>query len=77
MACLIAEYILNSLLGGSMIDMLNYEGVYSCHQIFPEILKASPYITTNPEEADYFYADAWIFWPHALNPIDEIVAAIK
>lgn len=27
------------------------------HQIFPEQLKASKYVTTDPEEADYFFAD--------------------
>ncbi len=26
-------------------------------QLFPEVLKASRYVTKNPEEADYFYAD--------------------
>ena len=46
-------------------------------QVFPEILKESSYVTTNAEEADYFYADAWIFWPHALNHMDDIVAAIR
>lgn len=34
-------------------------------------------MTNNPEEADYFYADAWIFWPHALNHMDDIVAEIR
>lgn len=46
-------------------------------QLFPELLKASPYVTTNAEEADYFFADAWIFWPHALNYMDDVVAAIR
>ena len=46
-------------------------------QVFPDILKASAYVTDKPEEADYFFADAWIFWPHALNHMDDIVAAIR
>ena len=46
-------------------------------QLFPELLKGSPYITQDPEEADFFFADAWIFWPHATNHMDGIVAAIR
>lgn len=50
---------------------------YGLDQLFPELLKASPYVTTNPEEADYFFADAWIFWPHAINPLEDIIKAIR
>ena len=46
-------------------------------QLFPEILKASAYVTDKPEEADYFFVDAWIFWPQAMNHMDDIVAAIR
>ena len=54
---------------------------YACHphysQIFPEMLLNSIYMTSNPEEADYFYADAWIFWPHATIHMDDVIDAIK
>jgi hypothetical protein len=46
-------------------------------QIFPEELKRSSYVTANPEEADYFFADAWIFWPHALNHMDDILRDVR
>ncbi len=28
---------------------------YSLDAIFPKLLRASPYVTTQPDEADYFY----------------------
>ncbi len=46
-------------------------------QIFPSLLKNSSYVTTDPASADYFFADAWIFWPHASNPLQLIVNAIR
>ena len=46
-------------------------------QLFPELLKASHYVTENPEEADYFYADAWVFWPPDTYNLGDIVAAIR
>ena len=50
---------------------------YGLDQLFPQILGRSPYITTDPAQADYFYVDAWMFWPHASNDIREVVEEIK
>ncbi|GAX82871.1 hypothetical protein CEUSTIGMA_g10297.t1 [Chlamydomonas eustigma] len=62
-------------------DSSNFEDIsdsdYGLDQIFPEVLKNSTYVTTKPEEADYFFADAWIFWPHALNHMDDILLDIR
>jgi hypothetical protein len=45
---------------------------YGLDQVFPEMLKASAYVTTNPEEADYFVLDAWLFWPDGSHSFDEV-----
>jgi hypothetical protein len=62
-------------------DASAYEDIsdsdYGLDQIFPEELKRSSYVTANPEEADYFFADAWIFWPHALNHMDDILRDVR
>ena len=47
------------------------------NQVFPEILLSTHYITSNPAEADYFYLDAWIFWPHARNHMDDLLAELR
>lgn len=46
-------------------------------QIFPSLLKNTSYVTTDPEAADYFFADAWIFWPHAGPLIQNVVKTIQ
>ena len=60
-----------------MATSLNSPPAPSFRQLFPELLRASPYVTENPAEADYFYADAWIQWPHDTDNVHEIVAAIR
>lgn len=40
-----------------MLSLHPCPGCAVLHQIFPEQLKASKYVTTDPEEADYFFAD--------------------
>ena len=60
-----------------MCPEISRDSDYGMDQLFPELLKGSPYITQDPEEADFFFADAWIFWPHATNHMDGIVAAIR
>ena len=36
-----------------------HTSLYGLEITFPVYLQQSPYITTNPEEADYFYVWAW------------------
>jgi len=42
---------------------MEYEGFYGLDMLFPDLLKNSPYITTNASEADYFYVDVWMYFP--------------
>eukprot|EP00195_Chlamydomonas_chlamydogama_P016049 CAMPEP_0202890418 /NCGR_PEP_ID=MMETSP1392-20130828/826_1 /ASSEMBLY_ACC=CAM_ASM_000868 /TAXON_ID=225041 /ORGANISM="Chlamydomonas chlamydogama, Strain SAG 11-48b" /LENGTH=419 /DNA_ID=CAMNT_0049573979 /DNA_START=39 /DNA_END=1298 /DNA_ORIENTATION=+ len=39
------------------------DSFYGLDQLFPELLLNSSYVTTNAEEADYFYVHAWMYWP--------------
>ena len=50
---------------------------YGLDQILPVLIKHSAYLTKNPEEADYFALDAWVFWPHATNKIEDIVKLVR
>ncbi|KAG1669049.1 hypothetical protein FOA52_003967 [Chlamydomonas sp. UWO 241] len=45
---------------------------YGLDQLFPALLKMSAYVTTDPDEADYFVLDAWLFWPDASRSFDEV-----
>lgn len=47
---------------------------------FPTYLMNSPYVTTNPEEADYFYVWAWLYnnLPgHKLGNPSVVINALK
>lgn len=50
---------------------------YGLDQLFPQLLRSSQYTTKDPFEADFFYVDAWIFWPHARIDIREVVRALQ
>jgi len=38
------------------------DSFYGLDQLFPELLGASPYLTNNTNEADYFYVHVWMYW---------------
>mmetsp|Transcript_6351 Transcript_6351/g.14064 ORF Transcript_6351/g.14064 Transcript_6351/m.14064 type:complete len:469 (+) Transcript_6351:20-1426(+) len=50
---------------------------YGFDQVFPALLFESPYITTDPDKADYFYAHIWLFWPGASRKLDPVIDAIR
>ncbi|KAG1657850.1 hypothetical protein FOA52_002029 [Chlamydomonas sp. UWO 241] len=48
---------------------------YTMDFLFPALLKDSPYVTTDPEEADFFYVDAWMY--HPWQDASDVVAALR
>jgi len=49
---------------------------YGLDFVWYDMLRASPYVTTDPEKADYFYFPVFPYWSNNVD-VQEIVAAIK
>lgn len=48
---------------------------HSMDQLLPALLKASPYVTDDPEEADYFLPNIWTTYP--IMPTKDVFDAVR
>ena len=57
-------------------DQINSPGCfYTIDAVFPSLLRESPVFTKNPEEANYFHIDAWMYWEWL--DIDKVVKEVR
>jgi len=50
---------------------------YGLDQVFPALLQESPYVTTDPEKADYFFVHIWLFWPGATPRLEPVLQLLS
>lgn len=50
-------------------------GLYGLESLFPHLLLSSPYVTTNPDEADFFYMHSFLYHGAGRIPDENMAAA--